>query len=80
MNLHQIDSAGHGFGTDTGLYDLAIGQADDEIERLVGELRARGEWDRTVMILLSDHSMDTTTTKTTLTSRFESAGVPESEY
>ena len=35
-------------------------QADHEIERLVGELRTRGEWERTVLILLSDHSMDTT--------------------
>ncbi len=80
VNLHQADSAGHAFGTGTGAYDVAIGQADDEIERLVGELRARGEWNRTALILLSDHSMDTTPTKTTLSSRLEGAGIPEDSF
>ncbi len=42
VNLPQVDSAGHATGTGSGAYDTAIGQADDEIERLVNELRARG--------------------------------------
>ena len=79
VNLPQVDSAGHGFGTGTA-YDAAIAQADDQIERLVGELRARGEWERTVLVLLSDHSMDTTLKKTNLTSAFESAGVASDDF
>lgn len=79
VNLHQVDSAGHGTGTGPA-YDGAIGQADDEIERLVGELRARGEWERTVLILLSDHSMDTTPVKTNLTSAFEGAGISGDDF
>jgi hypothetical protein len=79
VNLHQVDSAGHGFGTGPA-YDVAIAQADDQIERLVGELRARGEWERTVLLLLSDHSMDTTLKKTNLTSAFEGAGVAGEDF
>jgi hypothetical protein len=55
-------------------------QADDEIERLVGELRARGDWQRTVLILLSDHSMDTTLQKTNLTSAFEDDGISGDDF
>ena len=66
VNLPQVDSGGHAFGTGPA-YDVAIAQADDQIERLVSELRVRGEWDRTVLVLLSDHSMDTTLKKTNLT-------------
>ena len=73
VNLHQIDSAGHASGRGP-LYDFASGQADDEIERLVSLLRTRGEWDRTVMMLVSDHSMDTTLTKISMTDSFDDAG------
>ncbi len=45
------------------VYDSAISLADAEIERLVTALRQRGEWERTVLILVSDHSMDSTTDK-----------------
>ena len=80
VNLHQIDSAGHALSPSAGAYDAAIGMADDQLERLVGELRARGEWQRTVMIVLSDHSMDTTPVKTTLTSRLTAAGISEDDF
>jgi Type I phosphodiesterase / nucleotide pyrophosphatase len=79
VNLHQVDSAGHGTGTG-GVYDAAIAQADDQIERLVTDLKSRGQWSRSVLIMVSDHSMDTTLKKTTLASRFESAGIAESDY
>ena len=79
VNLPQVDSAGHATGTGAA-YDAAIMQADDEIERLVGELRARGEWQRTVLILLSDHSMDTTLQKTNLTSAFEDDGISGDDF
>ena len=79
VNLHQIDSAGHATGTGA-IYDLAIAQADDEVERLVSLLRARGEWERTVLILVSDHSMDTTSAKISLTESFTEAGISESQF
>jgi hypothetical protein len=79
VNLHQVDSAGHGSGTGA-VYDTAIAQADHEIERLVDELRSRGEWSRTVLILLSDHSMDTTLMKTNLSSAFEGAGISGDDF
>ena len=49
VNLQQIDSAGHASGTGPA-YDAAIGMADTEIQRLVDELRRRGEWERTVLV------------------------------
>ncbi|MDQ4041326.1 MAG: alkaline phosphatase family protein, partial [Actinomycetota bacterium] len=80
VNMPEVDNAGHAFGISTGAYDEAIAHADDELERLVTELRARGEWSRTVLILLSDHSMDNTLTKTSLDDVFAAAGVPKSEF
>lgn len=79
VNLHQVDSAGHASGTGL-LYDIAIAQADAEIRRLVNTLKARGEWDRTALILASDHSMDTTLAKTTLSNRLGSAGIGDDRY
>lgn len=80
VNLPEVDNAGHAFGISTGAYDTAISQADDEVERLVTELRNRGEWSRTVLVLLSDHSMDNTLTKTSVDDSFASAGVPKSDF
>ena len=79
VNLHQIDSAGHASGPG-GLNDSAIGLADMEIERLVSALRERGEWERTVLILVSDHSMDSTPDKIVLTETLIDAGIAESEF
>lgn len=79
VNLHQVDSAGHAGGAGA-VYGTAIGQAQNEIQRLVETLQARKEWDRTVMIVLSDHGMDTTLSKTSLTSAFTDAGVPGTAF
>lgn len=79
VNLHQVDSAGHAF-TPSGAYDETIAMADQEVQRLVAELQARDEWKRTVLIILSDHSMDATFTKTSLTSAFEDAGIPSDSF
>jgi hypothetical protein len=79
VNLHQVDSAGHLFGRGPA-YDQAVALADDEIERLVTTLRARGDWERTVLILLSDHSMDQVPTKVNLESVLEDAGVPAESF
>ena len=81
VNLHQTDSAGHAFGRLTaGPYETTAGMADDEIERLVSELRMRDEWKRSVLVLMSDHSMDTTLTKTRMTQVFGDAGIPDDAY
>jgi hypothetical protein len=80
VNLPEIDNSGHVFGTATGAYAQAISDSDAQVKRLVDELRARGEWSRTVLILLSDHSMDTTLTKTSLDDAFPAAGIPKSDF
>ena len=79
VNLPQVDSAGHAF-TPGSAYDTAIALADMEIERLVTALKERGEWERSVVILLSDHSMDSTLTKTRLSDVLEGQGIDESTY
>ena len=79
VNLPQIDSAGHASGTGPA-YDTAIAQADGELERFVTQQRELGLWQRTVMFVVSDHSMDSTGTKTSLAQRFRAAGIPDSAY
>jgi len=80
VNLPQVDSAGHAFGRQLPAYNLAIGQADAEIERLVSTLKSEGIWDRSVLVTLSDHSMDDTQTKVNMTGAFEDAGIPDGSY
>lgn len=78
-SLPQVDSAGHATGR--GLfYDQAVTMADGEIRRLVTQLRARGEWERSVLILVSDHSMDSTADRVSPADRFSDAGIPDSAY
>lgn len=79
VNFPQIDSAGHATGTGAA-YDTAIGQADTELRRFVAQQKQLGLWARTVMVVLSDHSMDTTGQKTSLTQRFDAAGISSSSY
>lgn len=79
VNLQQVDSAGHATGV-SSVYDEAIAMADDEIQRLVTTLRDRGEWERSVLIVLSDHGMDTTPEKTTLTDVLTDGGIPEDTF
>jgi len=40
----------------------ALGQVDTWINTLVTQLQSNGEWERTVLLLVSDHSMNFTTT------------------
>ena len=80
VNLQQIDSAGHATGTNSGLYDTTIAMADEQIKRLVDTLKERDEWDRTVLMLLSDHSMDSTPKKTNLTGSLTGADIPEDRF
>ena len=79
VNLPQVDSAGHAF-TPSAAYDAAIGMADTEVARLVNALKEREEWERSVVIVLSDHSMDATLNKTRLSDVLEKQGIDESTY
>ena len=79
VNLPQVDSAGHATGRGL-IYDIAVGLADAEVERLADALKASGEWERSAIMIVSDHSMDTTPTKVSLTSEIEDAGVPGNAF
>jgi len=80
VNLPQVDSAGHATGAGS-VYDEAITMADGQIRRFVEAQRQLGLWgSRTVLLLVSDHSMDTTPEKTSLGDRFRAAGIPSDAY
>jgi hypothetical protein len=79
VNLPQVDSAGHATGRGV-IYDLAVAMADAEIERLADALKAAGEWERSAIMVVSDHSMDTTPTKISLTGEIEDANVPADAF
>ena len=79
VNLPQVDSAGHATGRGL-VYDVAVTLADAEIERLANALKASGEWERSAILVVSDHSMDTTPTKVSLTSEIKDAGVPGNAF
>ena len=80
VNLPQVDSAGHATGTGPA-YDQAIAMADSQIRRFVEAQRELGQWGtRTVLLLVSDHSMETTPDKTSLDQRFRAAGIPSDSY
>jgi hypothetical protein len=80
-NLPQIDSAGHAAGR-SAAYTTAIGMADAEIERFVANQKELGIWDRTVMMIVSDHSMDDTPqlSKVSLADALEAGGVDPAKY
>ena len=45
------------FSTGRGLYDEAMAHQDYQIGRLVERLKAQGEWERTLLIVASDHGV-----------------------
>src|SRR3712207_4236269 len=75
VNLPTVDAGGHAFGVDSGVYDEAIGMADQQIQRFVTRLKELGLWQRSVVFLVSDHSMDTTISKGSLRAAFNLGGV-----
>ena len=79
VNFPGIDAAGHRNGTGLA-YDAALSRADDAIERFVNNQKQLGLWNRTTMIVLSDHSMDTTPQKTSLTRCYDAAGIRSDDY
>ena len=79
VNFPGIDAAGHRGGTGPA-YDAALSRADDAIERFVNNQKQLGLWTRTTMIVLSDHSMDTTPQKTSLTRCYDAARIDSDDY
>jgi len=60
-NLGDVDRFGHADLTGSSLRllrTLALIDTDAQLSRLVGHLRRTGRWDSSVVIVLSDHSMD----------------------
>ena len=60
----------------------AAGLADDEIKRFVANQKDLGIWDETVMMIVSDHSMDSTPqlSKVSIEDSLRMGGVPDSAY
>ena len=82
VNFPQIDSAGHATGRTGVGYSAAVTLADSEVSRFVANQKELGIWDRTVMIIVSDHSMDDTPqfAKFSVEDTLDSAGIPSGEY
>ena len=55
-------------------------RADEQIKRFVRQQKKLDLWSRTVMFIVSDHSMATNERKTSLTEIFTAAGIPTSSY
>lgn len=52
-----VDSAGHRYGPRADETRAAVASVDASVGRLVEGLKARGLWDRTVLLITSDHGM-----------------------
>jgi predicted AlkP superfamily pyrophosphatase or phosphodiesterase len=57
LYFDTVDSAGHAFGPDAPEVERALADVDASIARLVAGLRARSLWERTNLIVVSDHGM-----------------------
>nr|WP_314434741.1 ectonucleotide pyrophosphatase/phosphodiesterase [uncultured Brevundimonas sp.] len=55
-----VDTAGHHFGPDSDETRAAVASVDASIGRLVEGLKARGLYDRTMLVIVSDHGMAAT--------------------
>ena len=79
VNLPTVDVTGHSYGVGKK-YRKAVVKADEQIKRFVKQQKKLGLWSRTVMFIVSDHSMATNERKTSLTEVFTAAGIPSSSY
>ncbi len=64
INLGDIDRFGHVDETGTTLQvqrRLALADTDLQVERFVDLLRSSGRWERSLVVVLADHSMDWST-------------------
>lgn len=57
LYFDTVDTTGHRHGPDTPEVDAALADVDASIARLIDGLRARGLWQRTNLIVVSDHGM-----------------------
>lgn len=58
VNIADVDRHGHGDGPRSDAYTAAISGADAAIGRLIAALHALGRWERSVLIVTSDHGFD----------------------
>ncbi|GAB2449172.1 hypothetical protein GCM10027062_33050 [Nocardioides hungaricus] len=61
VSLGDVDRVGHSDLTGTSLQvarRLALAATDAQVQRFVDALKAGGQWDDAIVIVLSDHSMD----------------------
>lgn len=59
--LPQVDTAGHIYGHESTEYLRAIERADQAVGMLVDNLKGRGTYESTLLVILSDHGMTGTT-------------------
>lgn len=78
VNFPAIDSAGHLTGA-SAVYRQMVADVDADLKRFVDQQKALGLWERTTIVVLSDHAMETTVMKTTLGTRFAGNG-PDGSY
>jgi predicted AlkP superfamily pyrophosphatase or phosphodiesterase len=57
LHFDPVDFMGHVFGPDSTQVNAAIGQVDTAIGELVAGLKARGLFDHTNIVVVSDHGM-----------------------
>lgn len=55
-----VDTAGHNHGPDADETNAAVASVDASLGRLEEGLKDRGLWDRTVLVIVSDHGMAAT--------------------
>src|SRR5262249_19268467 len=57
VNLSDVDRNGHARGPDSPEYLAAVSGADAAIGALADDLRTRGRWARSVLVVTADHGM-----------------------
>lgn len=55
VHLDLVDHAGHEFGYDSDVYDLAVAMADTHVGQVMRAVRDAGMSDKTVFFVVSDH-------------------------
>lgn len=72
--LSQPDAAQHEHGVGTPAAREVIRRTDERIGMVLDELRARGVWERTVVMVLSDHGFSTISRSVDLVAELRAAG------
>ena len=80
VNLPTIDSTGHRTAPVKKYRKAASADTDAQTRSFRRQQKKLGLWSRTVMFLVSDHSMDTTPDKVTLREVLIAAGIPAESF